>query len=135
MKDEQACAGRLVRAWRRCSRSAIRNGRVRESKFVRFAAIERRYRRTGANRDAFGSHVLRLPFQPDPMALVQPSGPDFMARRTRRGVGTKGTQLLRVGLVLSANAKAKAPVDGPGAARALDAAVGLSPDASGRAAH
>jgi len=90
--------------------------------------------RAGANRDASHPRLLRLPFQPNAMALVQPGCSGFMAGRPRRRPGTQRTQLLRVGFVLPADPDAKASMDGPDVARARAAAVELPPDASCRAA-
>src|SRR6202022_644111 len=133
---EEACAGRSACARQFCARDAACSTRTHRSSFASlatfasFATFDRRYRSTTRDRGAFGARLLRLPFQPDQMAVVQPGRSRVMAGRPGRRAGAQGTQFFGVALVLPADAKAKASVDGPRVARALDATVGLPPDAS-----
>src|SRR5882724_8861477 len=108
MRDEEICSFRCARAKLVHARGAIDNGRARESSDLSG-------RGTGGaapSRDDFDSRRLRLPFQPDQMAVVQPRRSGVVASRARRDVGAQGTQFFRVGLVLSANATAQASMDG-----------------------
>ncbi len=81
------------------------------------------------------TRLLRLSFQRDPLALVQPRRPCFVVHRSRCDARAKGSELLRMGELLPGDPATKARMDGALAARGEDAAVVVQADAPRRASY